>query len=116
MRVLLDAHISSRHVGRPLTAARHDVLALDQDQLLARLEDEAVLEVATERGRIVITHNHRHFAPIVRRWAEAGRSHAGCILITVPHTAYGAILRGLESAFTARPTQDEWIDRAEFLG
>ena len=115
MRVLLDAHVSSRHIGRPLAAAGHDVLGLDQDQTLARLPDEDVLELAAGYGRIVITHNLRHFAPIVRRWAEAGHSHAGCILITLSHTAYGAILRGLEEAFAARPSQEDWIDRAVFI-
>ena len=115
MRVLLDAHVSSRHIGRPLAAAGHDVLGLDQDQTLARLPDEDVLELAAEHGRIVITHNLRHFAPIVRRWAEAGRSHAGCILITLSHTDYGAILRGIEETFAARPSHEDWIDRAVFI-
>ncbi len=115
MRVLLDAHVSSRHVGRPLAAAGHDVLALDQNQTLARLPDEDVLELAVEQSRIVITHNHRDYTPIIRRRAEAGQTHAGCILITLPHTAYGAILRGIKAAFAARPNQDDWIDRAEFI-
>ena len=115
MRVLLDAHVSSRHIGRPLEARGHEVLALDRDQALARLPDEDVLELAAEQGRIVITHNVRHFAPIVRRWAETGRSHSGCILVTLPHTSYGAILAGIEHAFAARPAQADWVDRAEFL-
>lgn len=116
MRVLLDAHVSSRHVGRPLAAAGHDTLALDQDNLLGRLTDNEVLELAAEQERILVTHNVKDFAPIARRWAEARRSHAGLILVTLPTTAYGLILRGLERAFGARPSQEEWIDRAEFLG
>lgn len=115
MRVLLDAHVSSRHIGGPLAASGHDVLALDRDEIRARLPDEGVLELAADEGRIVITHNVRHFAPMVRRWAEAGRSHAGCVLVTLPHTAYGEILRGLEQAFAARSAHDEWTDRTEFL-
>lgn len=116
MRVVLDAHVSSRHVGRRLDMVGHDVLALDQDELLGRLADEEVLRLAAEQERIVVTHNARDFAPIARRWAEARRSHAGLILVTLRHTAYGAILRGLEQAFAARPAQEEWIDRTEFLG
>jgi uncharacterized protein DUF5615 len=115
LRVLLDAHVSSRHIGRPLAAAGHDVLALDQDQSLSRLPDEDVLEFAAERGRIVVTHNQRHFAPIVRRWAEAGRTHSGCILVTLAHTEYGAILRGLHEAFAARARHEDWTNRAEFI-
>ncbi len=116
MRLLLDAHVSSRHVGRKLVAAGHDVLALDQDETLGRLADEDVLILAAEQGRVVITHNVRHFAALARTWAEARRSHAGIILITLPHSAYGAILRRLEQAPTIRPGQTGWIDRAEFLG
>jgi hypothetical protein len=115
LRVLLDAHVSSRHVGRALSSAGHDVLALDRDPGLARLPDEDVLRLASEQGRIVITHNIRHFAPLVRRFAEAAEHHAGCILVTLPHSAYGAILRGIEAAFEKRPRQQDWIDHAEFI-
>jgi hypothetical protein len=116
VRVLLDAHLSSRRVGRPLGRRGHDVLALDQDQTLSRLADEEVLAFAAEEQRIAITHNVRHFAPIARSWADRGRSHCGLILVTLPHTEYGAILRGLERTFAARPEPDEWVDRVEFLG
>lgn len=116
MRVLLDAHVSSRHVGRRLARASHDVLALDRDETLGRLADEEVLALAAEEERVVITHNVRHFVPIARSWMEARRSHHGLILVTLPHTDDGAILRRLEQAFAARPVQEEWIDRVEFLG
>ena len=116
MRVLLDAHVSSRHLGRRLARAGHDVLALDQDETLSRLADEEVLTLAAEQERIAVTHNVRHFPPIVRSWVEARRSHHGLILITLAHTDYGAILRRLEEAFAARPDQEEWVDRVEFLG
>lgn len=116
MRVLLDAHVSSRHVGRRLQRKGHDVLALDQDETLGRLADEDLLTLAAAEQRIVITHNLRHFAPIARSWAETGRSHNGLILVTLSHTDYGPILRRLEQAFAARPGQEEWIDRVEFFG
>ena len=92
------------------------MLALDQDETLSRLVDEELLALAAEQERIVITHNVRHFVPIIRSWVEAHPSHHGLILVTLPHPDYGAILRRLEQAFAARPAQDEWADRAEFLG
>jgi Domain of unknown function (DUF5615) len=116
VRVLLDAHVSSRHVGRTLTRTGHDVLALDQDETVSGLADEEVLTLAVEQERVVITHNVRRFVPIVRSWAEARRSHCGLILVTFPHTDYGAILRRLAQAFTSRPDQEQWVDRVEFLG
>lgn len=112
---MLDAHVSSRHLGGPLRRAGHDVLALDQDPALGSLADEDVLALAAEAHRIVVTHNIRDFAPLVRVWAEAGRPHGGCILVTLPHTAYGAILRGLAAAFAGRPRQRDWRARVEFL-
>jgi hypothetical protein len=116
VRVLLDAHVSSRHIGRSRSNAGHDVLALDQDETVGGLADAEVLALAAEQERIVITHNVRHFVPIVRSWAEACRNHHGLILVTLGHTDYGAILRQLAQAFAARPGQEEWIDRVEFLG
>jgi Domain of unknown function (DUF5615) len=116
VRLLLDAHVSSRHVGRKLARSGHDVLALDQDQTLGGLADEDVLVIAAVQQRIVITHNVRHFVVLARVWAEARRSHAGMILVTLPHTAYGALLRRLDEAFSIRPAQADWIDRVEFLG
>lgn len=115
MRVLLDAHVSNRHVGRHLERAGHDVLALDRDETLSRLADEDVLALAAAEQRIVITHNLRHFVPIARSWAETSRAHHGLILVTLRHTEYGAILRHLEQAFVDRPNPDEWIDRVEFI-
>lgn len=116
MRVLLDAHVSSRHVGRRLASAGHDVLALDQDETLSRLPDDEVLAVAAAQRRILITHNVRHFAPIAGSWAEHRRSHHGLILVTLPHADYGAILRRLELVFSAHPDAHDWLDRIEFLG
>jgi len=116
VRILLDAHVSHRHVGRHLARAGHAVLALDQDEILSRLADEEVLALAGDQRRIVITRSVHHFAPIARSWAETGRSHGGLILVTRLHADYGAILRRLERVFSARPDQDAWIDRVEFLG
>ena len=115
MRILLDAHVSSRHIGRPLATAGHDVLAIDQDELLGRLSDDELIELAVEQTRILITHNVRDFAPISRRWAEARRSHSGLILVTLPTTAYGTILHGVDKTFIDSPLQAAWLDRTVFV-
>lgn len=112
---MLDAHVSGRRVGRSLRAGGHDVLALDEDETLSRLPDEEVLALAADETRIVVTYNVSDFARIGRRWAEAGRSHAGLILVTDAHAGHGAILRGLDRLFAARPDQEDWIDAVVFL-
>jgi len=116
VRVLLDVHVSSRHVGRRLAAEGHDVLALDQDETLSTLPDEDVLALGARQRRIVVTHNVREFVPIARSWAEASRTHHGLIAVTLAHGDYGAILRRLEQAFGTYPDQADWTDRVEFLG
>jgi hypothetical protein len=116
VRLLLDAHVSGRRVGRPLRTAGHDVLALDEDESLSRLPDVEVLSLAADQARIVITYNVSDFARIAGGWAEAMRNHAGLILLTESRAGFGAILRGIEGLLAARPRQYDWIDRVELLG
>lgn len=116
MRILLDAHVSGRRVGRPLRNAGHNVLALDSDEALSCLPDGEVLALAAREDRIVVTYNVGDFARLAREWAEARRSHAGLILVTDPRAGHGALRRRLEQMFAAHPDQDDWDDRVEFLG
>lgn len=116
MRVLLDAHISSRRVGRSLERRGHDVLALDQDEFLAALPDEQVLEAALAEKRVLITRNVRDFVPILREWAETGRTHRGCILVTLRLSSTAATVRATDALFEAHPTQNDWVDLAAWVG
>lgn len=115
MRVLLDVHVSGRRIGRALQRAGHDVLALDSNEALSRLPDGEVLALAARDDRIVVTHNVGDVARLVREWAEAGRSHAGVILLPDPRTGPGPILDRLEELFAAHPAQTDWVDRVAFL-
>jgi hypothetical protein len=115
MRILLDAQVSSRRVGRPLMRRGHDVVALDSDPQLATLPDDEILAFAANDRRIVVTHEVKDFARLVRAAGEAGRSHGGCILVLLPTNAHGAVLRGVESLLCEHATQSDWVDRVEFL-
>ena len=107
-RLLLDAHLSHRHLGEPLRRRGHDVLCLDERRDLDGLADTAVMELACRSRRIFVTANHADFAPLLRDLAEAGGHHAGCVLLAgVRHDAYGVILRGLERALA---TYTDWDD------
>lgn len=109
MRLLLDAHLSSRRIGQRLRWAGHDVRALADDSSLEGLEDRLVLELAAGDGRILVTRNSRDFAPILRDWAEGGRDHAGAILIwTLGHGEFDAIVTGVERLLRERPSPDQW--------
>lgn len=116
MRVLLDAHVSSRHVGRALVRRGHDVKALDTDEALSSLPDADVLALARREERVLVTRNIRHFAPLLRQYAEGGERHTGCILVALPHSEFGAILRGLDRLFEERPEKENWESLAMLLG
>jgi Domain of unknown function (DUF5615) len=116
MRILLDAHISGRTVGKALMEGGHDVRALDSEPELEGLSDPGVLELAAAEGRVLVTANIRDFEPLLREWAGENRSHAGVILVPsgVRNEAFGVLISGVEKTI-ADTTQEEWVDRVEWL-
>lgn len=80
-RLLLDAHLSGRAIGRALQDLGHDVHAIDTEKNLEGLKDEDVLELAISEGRVLITANVADFLPLISALAASGRSHTGCILV-----------------------------------
>lgn len=116
MRLLLDANLSPKRIGAALASQGHDVVSLAADAALGALDDPQVLELAAEESRILVTRNARDFAPLLREWAEAGRHHAGCILIwTVDHHQFGAIIRGVSRLLDDRSDAKQWSDIAVAL-
>jgi hypothetical protein len=74
-------------------------------------DDERLLALATEQGRIMVTFNVKDYARITTEWAAAGKSHAGCLLIVgIDHAEFGLILRVIDHALSTRPEQAAWID------
>lgn len=111
MRLLLDAHVSAKRIAGPLRADGHDVLALAEHPELDGLTDAQVLELAVEQRRILVTRNARDLAPLLRIWAEGGRSHNGCILIwSLPHDRFGPILGALRTVLARHPRPRAWRD------
>ena len=116
MRILLDAHISGRTVGKALTENGHNVRAIDSEPELEGLSDPEVLELATAEGRILVTANIRDFEPLLREWAGESHSHTGVILVpsSVRNEAFSALISGVEETL-ADTGQEDWIDRAAWL-
>jgi Domain of unknown function (DUF5615) len=110
MKAFLDAHVSARRIATALRA-RHDVRAADEERELDGWDDERLLELATEEGRIMVTFNVKDFARITTEWAAAGKAHAGCLLIVgIDHGEFGLILRVIDHALRSRADQSAWID------
>jgi hypothetical protein len=116
VRLLLDAHISARRVAVPLRDRGHDVRAADEERGLDGSADEELLALAAEEERVLITCDVKDFPAIARRWAEAGRTHAGCaIIVRIDHSEFAAILDVITRAIAAHPAQADWTDLTLFL-
>ena len=116
MRILLDAHVSGRAVGKALTADGHNVRALDSEIELEGLADPKVLELAATESRVLVTANVRDFEPLLREWAGEDRTHPGVILIppSVRNEDFGVLISGVQKTI-ADTTQEEWMNRVEWL-
>jgi predicted nuclease of predicted toxin-antitoxin system len=116
MRLLLDAHLSGRVVGKSLAGSGHDVRALDSEAELERLPDSDVLELAAAEGHVLITANIKDFEPLLKQWVGEGRSHAGIILVppSVRNEAFGSLISGIENTLD-ETEQEQWSDRVEWI-
>lgn len=94
----------------------HDVRAVDEERELDGLTDEQLLELATAEIRVMVTFDVKDFTVIARRWAEAGRPHAGLgIVVGIDHGEFGAILDALSRVLNTRPHQAEWTGLTLFV-
>lgn len=116
MRLFLDAHISGSRIARALRDRGHDVRAIDEERRLDGSADEKLLGLAAEEERVLVTFDVKDFPVIVRQWAEARRTHAGCaIVVGIDHGEFGGTLRAIERELAARPKQADWTDLTLFV-
>jgi nucleoside-diphosphate-sugar epimerase len=116
VKLFLDAHISGPRIARALRDAGHDVRAADEERELDSFTDEELLSIAAAEERIFVTFDVKDFPVIARRWAEAGRVHAGCaIVVGIDHGEFGAILDTVARELAARPRHVDWTDLTLFL-
>lgn len=116
MRLFLDAHISGPRIARALRQRGYDVRAADEERQLDGLDDEQLLELAVEESRVMVTFDVKDFTVLARRWAEAGRSHAGLgIVVGIDHSEFGTIVDALTHELNARPEQSQWTDLTLFI-
>lgn len=115
LRLLFDADLPSHTLIRILTQRGHDALGAGLSDDLKQIDDPIVFAVAQEERRVMITRNFHDFPHILRDWAEAGRSHHGCILSHPATNAYGEMGRRFDRWFEQFPSQSDWVDRAVIL-
>lgn len=112
IRLLLDAHLSGKVIGRALQERGHDVHAIDAEKNLEGLKDEDVVELAMSEDRVLITANVGDFLPLLTALGESGRSHSGCILIpnSFRNEDFGPLISAIDRELQNVPP-DEWTDR-----
>ncbi|MDI3298729.1 MAG: DUF5615 family PIN-like protein [Bacillota bacterium] len=118
MRLLLDEHIGPA-VAKALARAGVDAVALREWRSGRFLEapDEEILSEAAEEARVLVTFDQRTVPPLLKAWAEAGRSHGGVIFVdyrTLPPNDVGGMARAL-LRLNERLGEAEWRDRVVYL-
>lgn len=77
--IYLDECVNS-HLARLQRARGIDVTTAAEQRTLG-YDDEPQLAVATRLGRVILTHNQRHFQQLHARYMATSRLHAGIMLI-----------------------------------
>ena len=114
-RLLLDAHLSGRAIGRALQDRGHDVRALDAEKNLEGLRNEDVLQLAISEDRVLITANVADFLPFIGDLVSSGRSHPGCILIpnSFRNEDFGPLISAIDRELR-EVAPEEWTDRVSW--
>jgi hypothetical protein len=118
VKLLLDEQFSYL-IADALRAKGHDVRAV-LELGLAGAPDERLLEIAADRGRVLVTNNVADFVLIERDWAAAGDVHQGIIYTdddSVPRAVnqMGEILARLTRVLEQYTDDDALRGRGIFL-
>jgi hypothetical protein len=79
------------------------------------LPDEEQLTFAAGQGRVLYTRNLKDFARLHARWLQAGKHHAGIIVLVRQMAPIGVQVRAL-SRMAEAMSSEVMRDRLEFLG
>ncbi len=120
LKLLLDEHISPdvanglRRRNRALEI--HYLVEWENGRFLGQ-DDHACLREAAIQGLTLVTYDRRTIPPLLKTWAEEGRTHGGVIFVD-EKTISPADIGGLVWALTrlARETGNwDWTNRICFL-
>jgi hypothetical protein len=120
LKLLLDEHISPDVAAgvrrRSRGIAIRALVEWEGGDFIGQ-DDAACLTEASGQGFTFVTYDRRTIPPLLKTWAEEGRSHAGVIFVdekTISPANIGGVVRALiELAKLSRNWN--WIDRVCFL-
>jgi len=120
LRLLLDEHISPevasglRRGNRAIVV--HAMVEWEGGDFLGR-DDAACLMGAARQALTLVTYDRRTIPPLLKTWAEEGRSHAGVIFVdekSIAPSDIGGLVTALASLAKAARSW-VWTDRVCFL-
>lgn len=120
LRLLLDEHISPDVADGLLRRCKglvvHPLTEWERGGFLGR-EDAAILVEAAQWGLTLVTYDRRTIPPLLKAWAEEGRTHGGVIFVderTISPADIGGLVRALVEMVKLAGSWD-WTDRVVFL-
>lgn len=120
LNLLLDEHFSP-DIAEGLRKRRKDfpvtTLAEWGDGRFLGVSDHIILEEAATQKLTLVTYNRKTIPPLLKSWAEAGRSHGGAIFVdekTIPPSDIGALIRAILALFE-ETAMDDWTNCVRFL-
>lgn len=106
----LDADISDRDLLRALLERGHDVTRTPNEWMAEDASDEAQLQEATNRGRIILTHNISDFFQL----AQTHPFHAGIVVATHVDWNTSQLIRAVDRMLT-ETTAEDWVGQVRWL-
>lgn len=120
LRLLLDEHIS-RAVADGMRRRDRNVVVYtlgswEYGSFLGQY-DAAILHEAAIQKLTLVTYDRRTIPPLLKTWAEEGRSHAGVVFVdekTISPADVGGLVKAL-TALGKEASRWDWTDRICFL-
>jgi hypothetical protein len=120
LKLLLDEHISP-DVAKGLRRRDATVVVLAlvewENGTYLGQEDALLLQTAAQQGLTLVTYDRRTIPPLLKAWAEQGRSHGGVIFVdnkTISPADIGNLIKAL-AALTKERHELDWADQIAFL-
>jgi hypothetical protein len=120
LKLLLDEHVSPEVASgvqrRNRSLVVHSMAQWESGTFLGQEDSVCLLEAAKQRLTLV-TYDRRTIPPLLKLWAEEGRSHGGVIFVdekTISPADIGGLVRAL-SLLAGKAREMDWINQVCFL-
>jgi hypothetical protein len=109
----------NRHLAEPLSRRGIDTTTAFREGALG-LDDPAQLRLSLRLGRVIVSHNQRHFLALHARYLAEGRTHAGIMVLAngplpLLELRIAMLVGWLDARNDAAPRLARWHDLQRLL-